>query len=283
MPESSPISCPAAPGRGRPARTGRRRRRLLVRGSRLVIGVLGLAAAIGALPAAVLPLAAPGIALLLAGCSRHPPADHRLQAGADAEWDWLVAAKARLDGMRTRLASRGAPAAALAPPAALGTASAPPPPDPLARDTEALAAELGRRLVAYINADPPLEGAPLTARQLAAMRMKSDEEIAVAHEYVARSGDYARACEIYEAALAADPQNPRLRDELARARTARYMTGERFQRAVPGMSADQVRAALGTPNAHDVRRDPARGVVGWFYPRDGSGTAAAVWFEQQAG
>ncbi len=60
------------------------------------------------------------------------------------------------------------------------------------------------------------------------------------------------------------------------------MTAARFSRAAPGMTADQVRAALGPPNAHDVRAYPDKGVVGWFYPREG-GAAAAVWFDRRDG
>jgi hypothetical protein len=32
-----------------------------------------------------------------------------------------------------------------------------------------------------------------------------------------------------------------------------------------------------------VREYPDRGVVGWFYPKDASGTAAAVWFAKNDG
>jgi hypothetical protein len=125
--------------------------------------------------------------------------------------------------------------------------------------------------------------APLSARQLAAIRMKSDEEMVVAREFIVRSGDYRRACEIYEAALAADPQNPLLREALQRAEAARYIAAGRFARAAPGMSGEQVREVLGPPNAHDVRAYPDKGVVGWFYPKDATGAAAAVWFERRDG
>jgi hypothetical protein len=156
------------------------------------------------------------------------------------------------------------------------------PREQLARDVDVRAQELGRRLVAYLNADPPIEGARLSARQLAALRMKSDEDLAAARQFVERAGDYRQAVDILEGALAVDPRNPRLREELARLQAARYMTAARFARAVPGMTADQVRAALGPPNAHDVRAYPDRQVVAWFYPRDG-GAAAAVWFAQRDG
>jgi len=223
-----------------------------------------------------------------AGGSRLPrrsAADRQpARPGAEAEWAWLLAAKHRLDGERAQLAALGGDSAPPAPaPGAAAAAETLSPRDRLAREADALAQQFGRRLIAYINANPPVEGAPLAARQLAAIRMKSDEEIAAAHEFIARGGDYRRACEIYEAALAGDPQNPRLREELARAQAARYISAGRFARATPGMTADQVRAALGTPNVHDVHSFAEQGVVGWFYPRDASGAAAAVWFEKRAG
>jgi len=232
------------------------------------------------LAAALLVLAA----MAAGGCGAAPqpdPLPGRL--GAEAEWAWLQAAKRSLDAERAQLAALGGAGAAPAPPPGAAAAGAPSPRERLAREVDALAQQFGRRLVAYINANPPVEGAPLAARQLAAIRMKSDEEIAAAHEFIARGGDYRRACEIYEAALAGDPQNPRLREELARAQAARYMSAGRFALAVPGMTAEQVRAALGSPNAHDVRGFPGQGVVGWFYPTDASGAAAAVWFEKRAG
>lgn len=228
------------------------------------------------------------IALAAAACHADPRPDRQpARPGAEAEWAWLLAAKHRLDAERAQLGALGGDSAAPAPPLPPGTAAAAealsPSRDRLAREADALAQQFGRRLVAYINANPPVEGAPLAARQLAAIRMKSDEEIAAAHEFIARGGDYRRACEIYEAALAGDPQNPRLREELARARAARYMSAGRFARAAPGMTAEQVRAALGPPNVYDVHSFADQGVVGWFYPRDASGTAAAVWFEKRAG
>jgi hypothetical protein len=254
-----------------------------------------LAAAVGLPPiqlpcwpalAGSVPIAAPAAVAALAaaagGCkggSLEP--ERHANIGTEAEWAWLLEAKRQLDAKR---AARGGPAAVPSPAAA--AAAAPPTAalaasDRLAREIDLRAQQLGRRLVAYINASPPVEGEPLSARQLAALRMKSDEEIAVAHEFIVRSGDYRRACEIYEAALAADPENPRLREELARAREERYMSAERFARAAPGMTAEQVKAVLGPPNAHDVRSDPARGVVGWFYPKDAGGAAAAIWFARR--
>ncbi len=239
--------------------------------------------------------AAGAAALLAAGCSRRGDSGPASPA-TDAEWAWLEAAKRQLDAKRAQLANadgaavplpgfgpagvaRGTPAAG---------APAAPTRDALEHEVDTLAAELGRRLVDTINANPPVEDTPLTAHQLAAVRMKSDEEIVVAQEFISRAGDYRRACEILTAALAIDPLNPRLRDQLASAQAARYVTRERFARVAPAMTPEQIRDALGPPNAHDVRTYPQRasqtgGIVAWFYPRDPNGAAAAVWFQTSEG
>jgi hypothetical protein len=249
--------------------------------TRALAGLLAFAAAVPIV--AALPIVASLAAgtAALAGCSRRADLDMRRQASraaSETEWAWLAAARSNLDAQRARLGADGAGGAGGA-----GGESAAAAATPQAREAEKLARELDRRLVAYINAHPPIEGTPLSERQLAAIRMKSDEDIVAAHEFIARAGDYRRACEIYEAALAADPQNPRLHAELDRARSARHMTAARFAHAVPGMSAAEVRAALGAPNARDVRTWPDKGVTGWFYPRDDAGTAAAVWLQQRDG
>jgi hypothetical protein len=237
-------------------------------------------------PAPTRPIVVPALVLLLAlaagACSPTADPNRRAPSGNDAnnannaEWRWLLQAQQQLDDKRAELAGLEAASGP-------GTPAAATPRERLAREVDTLAVVFGRRLVAFINSDPPLEGAPLSQRQLAAIRMRSDEEIVVAHQFIARAGDYRRACDIYEAALAADPRNPRLREELARAQAARYLSAERFARVAAGMTDDQVRAALGPPNPHDVREYLGKGVVGWFYPRDAAGTAAAVWFTRHDG
>jgi hypothetical protein len=115
------------------------------------------------------------------------------------------------------------------------------------------------------------------------VRLKSDEDIVVAHQFIERGGDYRRAIEIYEAALAVDPANPRLRQELEKARGLRYMTAERFAGVKEGMTPDEVRAVLGQPNLHNVRDYADRGVSAWFYPKGPDGAAAGVWFQRKDG
>lgn len=186
----------------------------------------------------------------------------RRDSAAEAEWAWLQQTRQTLDQRRARLAGGAGD-------------------EVFAKETEALARELYRRLVEFINADPPVQGEPLTPRQQAAIRMRSDEEILLAREFIERGGDYQRAIDIYREALAVDPDNPRLREELARAESRRYMTRQTFSRVQEGMDQEQVRKLLGQPNLHNVRDWPERGVAGWFYPKDARGSAAAVWFRKE--
>lgn len=225
------------------------------------------------------------LALAPAGCGgpADPPGQAAAAAGrsasAQAEWEWLTKTRTALDQKRAELARLRAaaqPGAKADSPAVQREAE-------LRKEVESLSLELGRRLVDFINSDPPVAGKPLSERQQAALRMKSDEDIALAREYVERGGDYRRAIEIYEAALVVDPDYGRLRQELERARAERYMTRERFAQVKEGMSDAEVRALLGQPNLHNIREYKDKGVLAWFYPRDASGAAAAVFFKKEGG
>jgi tetratricopeptide (TPR) repeat protein len=193
----------------------------------------------------------------------------RQAAATAADWAWLQQAKKALDAEREQLAG------AKAVPADPKTAA---PETALEKDVTARAEELNRRLVDFINASPPVEGEKPVGRLLEALRLKSDEDIRLARTYIEQSGDYRRAIEIYEAALAVDPENPRLQQELKSARTHRYMTAERFAQVKKGMTQDEVRSLLGQPNLRDIRDFPDRGISAWFYTKDVDGRAAAVWF-----
>jgi tetratricopeptide (TPR) repeat protein len=215
-----------------------------------------------AIPALLL---AGALAAAAPGCRprSEAPAAARKPAAADAEWSWLERTEGQLAERRARLAAT---------------------PDPkLQKETESLAGELNRRLAAYINADPPLQGEPPTARQKAALRLRSEEEIQLARTYLEQGGDFQRAIDILTQALAVDPDNPRLKEELARAQARRYMTRPTFAQAQKGMAPDEVRRLLGAPNLNNVRGYPDHNVVGWFYPRDAGGSAAAVWFHREEG
>jgi tetratricopeptide (TPR) repeat protein len=203
-------------------------------------------------------------AFIPTGCGRSDEQPAAPSAAADAEWTWLQATRRELDEKRQRLAAAGQT------------------PDPaLARDVEQQTAELNRRLLEFINADPPVAGEPLSERQQTALRMKSEEDLLLAREHIEKGGDYQRAIEIYEDALAVDPDNPRLKAELEKARQRRYIALEAFAQVKEGMKDDEVRSLLGRPNLHNVREYPERGVVAWFYPKGENGAAAGVWFERK--
>jgi tetratricopeptide (TPR) repeat protein len=204
--------------------------------------------------------------LPLAGCGsgEHDRGAVRRSGAPEAEWTWLQKTRTELDAQRARLAA--APTDAK-----------------LAQQTQALSDEFDRRLVAFLNADPPVQGETLTSRQREALHMKSDEDIHLAHTFIEQGGDYERAIDIYKQALVVDPGNPRLREELARAQGRRYMAREAFVQVQKGMDQDAVRRLLGQPNLNNVHAYPDRGVVGWFYRKDASGAAAAVWFHKEDG
>jgi tetratricopeptide (TPR) repeat protein len=144
----------------------------------------------------------------------------------------------------------------------------------------ALTDEFGGRLVDALNANPMIEGEELTEMQRTLIVMKSDEDIALAREWIEKGGDYKRAIEIYNTALKIDPDNEKVKAALAEAEVARYMSAELFEQVKKGMTQNEVRGILGQVNLHNIREYPDRGVVAWFYPTSELGDAAAVWFRE---
>lgn len=242
--------------------------------------------------------AALGALILLPGCGprQQERQDAHQSEATVAQWDWLQQAKQRLDDRRRRLAQLEAARALEVDEAANPEPGKPPPEEllQLRKEVEELSEDFNRRLVEYVNANAAHAADAADAadtanatggqtpgeRQRAAIRMKSDEDILLAREFIEEAGDYRRAIEIYETALAADPDNPRLRAQLETARARRYVTRERFAQVREEMTPDEVRRLLGPPNLQDVRDYPERGVTAWFYPKDATGAAAAVWFRK---
>lgn len=146
--------------------------------------------------------------------------------------------------------------------------------------TAELAERLNQQLVDFINANPPVEGETPPERVAQAIRMKSDEDVRIAQEYIEEGGDYRRAIDIFDAALAVDPGYERLQELRAEAEDMRFMTEERFAQVEDGMTRDQVRELLGPVNLRNIRDYAENDAVAWFYPRDERGSAAAVWFRQ---
>jgi len=118
----------------------------------------------------------------------------------------------------------------------------------------------------------------LPAAQQEALRLKSDEDMVLAQEYIKKGGDYRRAIEIYEVALIVDPGNEAVMAALEQAKADRFMAQERFAQVKKGMAEDEVKALLGQVNLHNIRDYPDKDVKAWFFPTLEDGSAAGVWF-----
>lgn len=138
-------------------------------------------------------------------------------------------------------------------------------------------------LVGFINEDPMIQGEEPNERQLAALRMKSTEDMELAREYVDKGGDYRRAVDILERAASVDPDNEALEAYLEELREMRYVTEERFAEVKKDMSQSEVRAILGQVFHRNVREYEEQDALAWFYPKDDEGNAAGVFFRQRGG
>lgn len=139
-------------------------------------------------------------------------------------------------------------------------------------------------LAEFINEDVPIiRGEPMSDVQKTAVRMKSEEEILMAREYIEAGGDYKRAISIYQQALVADPDNPELQQALEEAERLRFMTEERLSQVKKGMTEEEVRGVLGRPNHYNIKEYEEQGVTAWYYPKNEQGAAAAVWFRPRSG
>ena len=191
-------------------------------------------------------------------------------ASRQAEWKSIAATRTQLEHQREELASlreQSAAGAAVGPQIAAARA-----------DIAKLADELTRRLAAYINADPPSPGKPMSPEQLAAVRMKSAEDLLLGRDYIDLQGDYGTAADIYQRALAIDPNNLELKRAFDEAMAKQFMTPERFAQVRKGMSQAQVIGLLGRPLGSNVRDFPEKKVTAWFYPKNASGEKAGVFF-----
>jgi tetratricopeptide (TPR) repeat protein len=223
------------------------------------------------------------LALTLVGCAGGPKQDP-----LDAEWASIQEAKTVLDAKRQELADLEAQAApatdaseaeatedgAEAVPAVDHTAEI----EALNQEVTTLADDLGARLVAFLNQDQVLADQGPTERQLAAIRLKSAEDMLVAQEWIDEGGDYRQAITIYETALRLDPDNTALKAALASATENRFMSEDRFAAVTKGMTDQEVRAAVGIPLHQNIKTYEEKGVTAWFYPTSEDGAAAAVWF-----
>ena len=214
------------------------------------------------------------LAVLATGCAGSKQQEQAAAAEArKADWTWLEGAKKDLDAKRGQLAALEAQAAAGADVQAQL--------DPLHQEIDKAEDVFVGKLAAYINADPPVVGEPMKPEVLAAMRMKSDEDILIAREFIALGGDYRKAIDILNSSLGADPDNPKLKSALADAEAKRFMSQERFAAVKKGMTEAEVKAALGVPLARNMKHYPDKKITAWFYPKSESGDAAGIWFNDK--
>lgn len=210
--------------------------------------------------------------------------------------DALGQKRAQLEAARTRLAEQasedGAPEEGVAEAAVEGGEAEPEiTPEELAAEVQRLEGEIGegaeafyQALAEFINEDVPIiRGEPMSDIQTAAVRMKSEEEMVMAREYIEEGGNFTQAISIYRQALIADPDNPELQAALEEAESLRFMTEERFSQVRRGMTEDEVRELLGRPYHQNIRRYEEQGVTAWYYPKDEQKAAAAVWFRPRQG
>ncbi len=235
--------------------------------------------------------------LAVLGCGATDEVDEQAAKAAE-DWAWLQQAKTEMDGKRAELMELQGQIAAgpeeegESPGEGEGAEAAAPPPSPeeLATQAEALQQEVygladtfGARLAQFINDQGISVGGELTEMQAGAIRMKSDEDIELARDYIERGGEYQRAIDIYSQAMIFEPDYDRLLAAKADAETKRYMTEERMAEVKKNMTEAEVRALLGTPKTQNVREFEQGGVVGWFYPKEEPNTAAAVFFKEKKG
>jgi hypothetical protein len=214
------------------------------------------------------------LAVLATGCAGSKQDEKAAAAEArKADWAWLEGAKKDLDAKRGQLAGLEAQAAAGADVQAQM--------DPLHQEIDKAEDVFGGKLAAYINADPPVVGEPMKPEVLAAMRMKSDEDLLIAREFITLGGDYRKAIDILNSSLQADPDNPKLKSALADAEARRFMSKERFAAVKKGMTEAEVKAALGVPLARNMKHYPDKKITAWFYPKSETGDAAGIWFNEK--
>ena len=213
-------------------------------------------------------------------------AEQRAATARASEWAALQRDKRAVDVERAelrRLRGRLAAVAIAADGTPIAAGDAALARDVAVRETQlaARSSSLGDRLVRYLGSFAP-HGDEKPTGWSEAVRMKSDEDLAVAREWIDRGGDYRRAIEILETQRALDPADPRLEQALAQAREMRFVTPERFARVQEGMTQVDVRAALGPVNLREVLRRPAEQLEAWYYPKRGGGRAAVYFRYDEA-
>jgi chromosome segregation ATPase len=118
-----------------------------------------------------------------------------------------------------------------------------------------------------------------------ALQMYATEAIYNADDIVRKSGDYKKAIDTVQSAKSyydAIGKQPAqlLLDKLNQLDEWRYITQTRFDQLKKGMTEQEVRDTIGVPYYMNVKKDEARGITFWLYPKR-EGGAAAVYFDKK--
>lgn len=227
----------------------------------------------------------------LSACSTGPTEEELAAEKAQEDWSTLESMKAELDDQRAELAALNEQIRARASEAADEVAeegaetieSLRAKADELDQTIKSGSDELMNKIVEFINEQGMEVGVEPTGVQLSAIRMKSDEEIEIAKEYITAAGDYGRAIDIYQTALGFDPNNEKLQAALAQAEVDRFMTKERFAQVEKKMTQDEVRALIGQVKRQRIREYEDENAVGWFYEKEDTGAAGVFFRESKVG
>src|SRR5581483_9841101 len=196
-------------------------------------------------------LAIVSLSAMTAGC--RDGVTGRAAAARAREWATITAEKRALDVARTALREerarlRSAPVRADGTLADEASASLQKDVDARERAVASASRALEERLQRFATGFTVRAGEAPPPALVAAVHLKSDEDIAIAQEWIERGGDYRHALAIYEAQQRIDPAYAPLAEAIAHARDMRAVTPARCAQVRPGMSAVEVRALLGPVN-----------------------------------
>ncbi len=114
-----------------------------------------------------------------------------------------------------------------------------------------------------------------------ATRLYADECIISGEEFIREGGKYKDAIEIYNQALAIEPNYELLKQKIKEAEDYRYIKKERFDQVKNGMTMEEVIQICGYPNILNIKEkeEKDKKIVAWFYPREDQ-KGAGVFFSQ---
>ncbi len=223
----------------------------------------------------------------LSACSSGPTDEELAAQQAQESWAALESAKSALDEQRAEMVALGEQIRAGVDEAAEEGADTIETLQARADDLEQSIAtgseEMMAMIIEFINEQGMEVGVEPTDIQLGAIRMKTDEEIVIAREYISKAGDYGRAIDIFQTALGFDPDNEKLQAALAEAEANRYMTPERFGQVKKKMTQEEIRDLLGQVKRQLIREYEDDNAVAWFYEKEDTGAAGVFFRESKLG